>query len=737
MSQSPTITTPAMTQAGMILGTAAYMSPEQARGLPVDKRADVWAFGVVLFEMLTGTRLFEGATVSDTLAFVITKNPDWTILPATTPAAVRRLLRRCLEKDRKRRMADAADVRLEIEEALTAPPTPEGVTAAATAPAPRGWLGGMAALAVATVLIIALGVPAVRHLLEKGPPASGSVQFTIPPPENARFGGPEAGGTGSATQLAVSPDGRYVVFVALGERGAQLWMRPLGAIAAQPLPGTEDATFPFWSPDSRFVAFFSPGKLKKIPAAGGPPVTLCDAVAGRGGSWSRDNVILFNSGGGLPLHRVSSAGGEAVAVSVLDAEYGESAHRWPQFLPDGRHFLYTAVVGTCCPAAKPARIKIGALDNTDTATLFEAESSVVYASGHLFFNRDGTLMAQPFDADARRLTGEAFLLAEHLASEGSRYASFSVSDTGVLLYANGLSQNGARRLTWVDRDGKTLGTLGEPGVYRSPRLSPDNQRVVVEIISRVQPAPDIWILDTDGRQTRLTFDEGPDNESVWSPDGVYVAFQGNRQGGQTMRRRLASGEGDEEELIKGGTKDRAPLNAMPSSWSPDGRFIAYTRSSVAQDVWVLPLFGDRQPFPFVQEAANETNAEFAPDGRWMAYDSTLSGQTDVYVRPFPPASGQFQISKGGGNQPRWRADGKELFFVDPGGTLMAVPIDTTRGFEVGVPRALFRRGVSGSIPGRYYDVAKDGKRFLVNRPLEEAAPTPITVVVNWPWLMTR
>ena len=711
----------------MILGTAAYMSPEQARGKTVDKRADIWAFGVVLFEMLTGKRAFTGDDVTDTIVSVISKEPDFDALPATVPARVSQALRVCLRKDAKQRVGDIRDVRLALDGAFeTAAPQ---TTASAASAAPRGRRARMTALAVAALIAaLALAVPAVRHLREESPPASGAVQFTIPPPENARLGGPEAGGTGSAPQLAVSPDGRSVVFVAIAGRGSQLWVRPIGTVAAQPLLGTDSASFPFWSPDSRFIAFFADGKLKKIPVAGGPTVSLCDAPQGRGGAWSRDNVIVFNDGTGQALQRVSSAGGQAVAVSVLDAAYGETGHRWPRFLPDGRHFLYTAVVGTCCPASKPARIKIGALDTTDTVTLFEAESSVVYASGYLIFNRDGTLMAQPFDLGLRQFTAEAVPLADRVASEGSRYSSFSVSDTGVLLHASGLTLD-TRQLTWLDRDGKALGTVGEPGDYRNPRLSPDNRKIAVEIRSDVAAGADIWILDADGKQTRLTFDSGADSDPNWSADGLHIAFQGNRQGVPTLRRRLVSGDGDEEEIGKQGR-----LAMTPTDWSDDGRFMVYHSAQGmggSQDVWVLPLLGDRKPFAFAQTVQNESNAAFSPDGRWMAYESVSNSGAEVYVRPFPSGSGQFQVSKGGGAQPRWRADGKELFFLAPGGTMMAVAIDTTRQFDVGVPRALFRKVGLVSIPGRAYDVSKDGKRFLLDLPPEQAAPTPITVVVNW------
>ncbi len=724
-SMSPTITTPAMTQAGMILGTAAYMSPEQARGSTVDKRADVWAFGVVLWEMLTGSRLFEGATVSDTLASVLKTEPDWSALAQTTPPAKRRLLRRCLEKDRKRRLDSAADARLEIDEALTVPSTTDA--AAQPRSAPRSTRFAWVVAATAVLAAAALALPAVRYLRETSP-ASDAVSFDILPPENTQFGGPEFGGTGDATQVAVSPDGRQIVFVAKAESGYQLWLRPIGTVTARAIPGTQDGTYPFWSPDSRSVGFFAGGKLKKVQIGGGPAIALCDAPAGRGGSWNRDNVIVFApSAAGEGISRVSSAGGAPVPMSALDTAYGESSHRWPHFLPDGRHFLYTATVGTCCPPSKPARVRIGVLDGPETAVLFDVESSAAYASGYLLFNRLGALMAQPFDPISRQLTGDGVPLTENVGWEGSRYASFSVSNTGVLLYASPLAR-GATQLPWLDREGKTLGTVGEVSTYVNPAVSRDDRDVAVQVVGASQRG-DVWILNAEGKQTRMTFDPAGSGAPIWSPDGLRIAFAGIRQGAATLRQKLVSGAADEEELVN------KQGSVTPTDWSADGRFVAYTRTGTggSNDIWVLPLSGDRKPFAFVQTAANEAGATFSSDGRWIAYTFTdqTNARIDVYVRPFPPSSGQFQISKNGGNFPRWRADGKELFFVAPDGTMMAVDIDTTRQVEAGVPRALFKRAALVSVRGRPYDVSKDGKRFLVNLPPEESAPAPMTVVVNW------
>ena len=425
---------------GIILGTAAYMSPEQARGKTVDKRADIWAFGVVLFEMLAGRRPFVGDDISLTLASVLTKEPEWSALPAPMPAGLRGLLTRCLKKDPKARMRDIGDARLQIEELLSGASGEAGVPAA-----PRDLSAWRRVLPWVSTGVLALGLTLIAASIiaprraGEVVPAAGSVQFTIAAPENASFGGPGGGGTGTATQVAVSPDGRHVVFVARAKSAYEIWLRPVASLAARPIPGTEDGTFPFWSPDSRFIGFFAAGKLKKVPIAGGPPIVLADVTAGRGGTWSRDNVILFTPSGTAALLRVSSAGGAPAVVTTLDPATGETSHRWPYFLPDGRHFIYTATTGTCCPAVKAGVVRVASLDPADAATmLFEADSSVSYAGGHLLFRRDESLMAQLFDLEARQTKGDAFPIAEHVSWEGSRYLGASVSQDGTLVYGQAI-----------------------------------------------------------------------------------------------------------------------------------------------------------------------------------------------------------------------------------------------------------------------------------------------------------
>ena len=433
----------------------------------------------------------------------------------------------------------------------------------------------MARAALATIALIATAVIALRRA-DEVTPAAGPVQFTIAPPENTSFGGPPPGGTGVATQVAISPDGRNIVFVAGARPAYQIWLRPVAALAARPIPGTEGGTFPFWSPDSRFIGFFAGGKLKKVQIAGGPPIVLCDASAGNGGSWSRDNVILFAPGRRRrqPPARVKRRRGADRRHDPRSGDCDETRHRWPHFLPDGRHFIYTEISGPGGPGSKPSMIRIGSLDPAEAAiTLLQADSSVSYASGHLLFARGETLMAQPFDPDTRQPKGDAFPLAEQVSSEGSRYVGASVSENGTLVYARDDSRT-ATRLTWLDRAGRALATLGEAARYINLALSPDERRVAVALATGSPENIDIWIIDIPRNvRSRLTVDPGTDGSPVWSQDGTRIAFVGQRSGKVSLRQQLINGTAADESLLEGSGNI---TNITPSGWSADGRFIAYT-----------------------------------------------------------------------------------------------------------------------------------------------------------------
>jgi Tol biopolymer transport system component len=657
------------------------------------------------------------------------------------PASVRRLIARCLDRDVRRRLRDIGEARIVLEDpgAPVFGDAPAVATLAPQASVRSNRLAWLIA-ALSTIALIATVSIVVRRT-SNVPLESNTTQFTILSPNNTSFGSPPGPGTGAATQVAVSPDGRTIAFVAGAQSAYQIWVRPVATLAATPIPGTEGGTFPFWSPDSRSLGFFAAGKLKKVAIAGGPPIELCDAFGGRGGSWSRDNVILFAPLRPAGLQRVSGAGGTPTVVAKLDPATGEDNYRWPHFLPDGQHFFYTAITGACCPAAKPSTIKIGSLDATGAAvTLLQAESPAFYASGHLFFARDDTLMAQPFDPEARQLTGDAFPVAEHVRPEGSRYVGASVSANGTLVYASdeGLA---SRQLTWFDRAGRALGTLGHAGPYNDIALSPDDSRVAISLETTSPENRDIWIIETArNMRTPITFDPGTEASPVWSPDGTHIAFEGQRSGKVSLRQLVVNGTGTDESLVEVvGTPSRPcdvrQCNILPSAWSADGRFIAYTfLGSFPQtaDVWILPLFGDRKPFPLVQTKFLEGSGTFSPDGRWIAYTTGEPGEPNVYVQPFLRTGGKSRVSPDGGHQPVWRADGQELFYLAADGTMMTVPIDATAQFEAGAAQALFRTGVAAATFFRHhYAVTKDGQRFLVNAPSQQSGGAKLTVVVNW------
>jgi len=727
-----------LTAQGTILGTFQYMAPEQIEGVEADARTDIFAFGALLFEMLTGRTAFDGKTRASLLGAILKDEPPRvsTVQPLA-PASLDRIVATCLAKDPDDRYQSARDLLRELKwiaSSAASGPAPDTGPAKAGRHVPSGGPSRVA-WAVAGVLGIALtvaGVVAMRHLHE-APPAADAIQFNIPPPPNAVFGGPVGVGTGTAAQIAVSPDGRHVVFAAGGQKGFQLWLRALDTTESRAMTGTEGAAFPFWSPDSRFIGFFATGKLQRVNIAGGPPIVLCDAPSGRGGAWNRNNVIVFAAGPAAALLRVSGAGGVPTAASVLDKTYGDTGHRWPHFLPDGRHFLFTAAIGACCPPIKPAVIRVGTLDSMEAATLFEAESSVEYASGHLLFWREGTLMAERFDPDVRQVRGEPFPVAEQVRREASRYASFSVSESGILAYAHGAPETNTR-LTWFDREGRQLGTVGEPGSYFNPALSPDERRVAVSLATGTPTNRNIWLIDAErGTTSRFTFDPGPDTSPVWSPDGSRIAFRGIRGSEISLRQKLVTGAVNDEPMAAG--------NFTPTDWSADGRFVAYESFAGSSDIWVLPLFGDRKPFAFAHMPFTEANAVFSPDGRWIAYQSNETGSNQVYVQPFPATGGKYLVSRDSGTQPIWRRDGKELFFLAFGATMMAAVVDTTRQFDAGIPRPLFGNASTVTVStfvgnGVQYAVSKDGKRFLVNTVQQQAATTPLTVVVNWQAALT-
>jgi serine/threonine protein kinase/Tol biopolymer transport system component len=709
-SESPTLSAVATMQ-GTILGTAAYMSPEQARSKTADKRADIWAFGVVLYEMLTGRMLFSGENVSETLAAVMMKEPDWTVLPKNTPLRIREVLQRCLVKEPRNRTRDIGDVRIAIEEANSE----SGVKASSTPHTPHRLVQIWIAVAMVAILVaIGTAIPAVRYFRESppAPPPEMRTDIVTPP-------------TDDPVSFALSPDGQHLVFVASGASGSQLWLRPLAATSAQPLAGTERARLPFWSPDGRSVGFFADGKLKRLDIGGGLPQALTNVSFGTGGAWSPEGVILFGpSSSRSPILRVPASGGQAVPVTTLSAP-NSIYYQFPQFLPGGRSFVFFV------SGEEGVRgIYLGSLDAKDTKRLTTADSTGFYmAPGWLLFVRQGTLVAQRFDLSRMEITGDSVAVADRLADSFVGVPAFSVAANGLVAYRAGTG-NG-RQLTWLDRSGKVLGTLGPPdfNVLADPTLSPDGSRVAVT--RTVQGNPDVWLLDST-RMTRFTFDAGVDGFAVWSPDGTRIAFRSSREGKYRLYQKPSNGAGAEELIYD----SQDGTLSSPSSWSADGRFLLLQGNTpkTSYDVWVLPLDGEKKPRAFLRTPFEERSAEFSPDGHWVAYRSNESGRYEVYVRPFPESGGQWQVSTAGGIAPRWRRDGKELYYIAPDARLMAVPISVKGAtLEPGTPVPLFQTQIvgGGSYPNRpQYDVASDG-RFLINSTIEAAATSPITLIQNW------
>jgi Tol biopolymer transport system component len=669
-----------LTATNAVMGTPKYMAPEQKEGKECDARTDIYALGLVLREMA-----------------------------ADFPPHVGHVIDRCLEKEPDDRWQSASDVRKELEWAARS--GTESPAQATSLPHRRLPWAIAAAAALATV--------AVFLYFRQTPPAEHVLRATIAAPE----------GTTLLDSFAISPDGRSVALAAVVNGKRQLWLRPLDALQAQPMPGTEDAKYPFWSPDSRYVGFFAQGKLKKIAASGGPAQTLADAPLGRGGSWNRDDVIVFSPTNGMgPILRVSAAGGIPAGLTTAKA-----ISLYPVFLPDGRHFLYVVIGGS----AEQNGIHLGSLDGKEDRRVLSDVSGAAFGAGHLLFIRENTLMAQPFEAASGQTKGEVFPVAEGVSHGDADYAPVIVSETGVLLYESGGLAIG-NQMAWYDRAGKLLGAVGAPGPVLDPAISPDERSVVFRRSSG--PGSDLWLRDlTRGAEQRFTANASFNYAPFWSPQGDRIVFSSNRGGSINLYKKPASGSGQDELLLSNGQKN-------PSQWSRDGRFIVYSEldPKTKWDIGVLPMEGGAagKPIPFLRSEFNELFGQLSPDSRWMAYTSDESGRREVYVRPFPGAppgpEGQWKISIVGGEQPRWRGDGKELFFVGADGRMMAVAVKAAEvaskpSFEPGAPQPLFEANIAQSPVNNLfeYDVSADGKRFLVNTVAGSTSAPVLTVMSNW------
>jgi Tol biopolymer transport system component len=741
LSLSPTLTS-AGTRAGVILGTAGYMSPEQARGKTVDRRSDIWAFGVILFEMLTGEKMFTGETVTDVIAQVVTREPDWDKLPAETPVALRRVLRRCLQKDRRRRLRDVGDAALELRGEFGEEEAPAATESVATAMPTSSrrfvWLLGAAALALGAVLggVAGLGL--------RGDAAETPATWTnLAPPTGVEVD--------YGRLIELSPDGRRVVFVATPPGGDEkmLWVRDLDSEVARQLEGTEGADQPFWSPDSRSIGYFAKRMLRTISADGGPSTPLDDVGdTPRGGCWGPDGSILYGPDWSQPLYRVPATGGTPRAITELSQDRLELSHRWPHMLPDGKHFLYYAV--STYPSLNPVNpsevdksgLYLGSLDGGETRLVQTARSRATYVDGQLFFVDDNVLRARPFDLKSLSFSGEAVTIAENVTQSADSLwggALFSASDTGNLLFVRGARETRAlTRILSVDRQGQTIETLADVQPYNDLRLSSDDRKLAVTI----GDPSDVWIFDlVRDVSTRFTFDPGNDEAAIWSPNDESVVFSSSRiiPGQQftpgNLFRKDASGSSAEEHLP---VEERNPA-LTPSDCSPDGTTLALTAFSprTGGDI-LLYSFETGELKPWLASPGDEQRAVFSPDGRWVAFESDETGGYEIYVTAFSGMGGKWQVSNGGGDMPKWRADGQELFYTTPNDEMMAVPVETDGTFRSGTPVKLFdappilRFGVAPT-----WDVSSDGERFFFLAPEDDRLPEPgtVTLVQGWPALI--
>lgn len=711
---SPTL--PGDLEPGVVQGTIGYMAPEQVRGHAVDHRADIFAFGCVLYEMLTGQRAFRRDTTTETMTAILREDPppmSTTVLDI--PPSLERVVLHCLEKNPEERFQSARDLAFELRG------TSAGVTdtSARIAREPRGrqvgaWRERMAwgMAAIATIAALAVWVSTAQPV---APPMLIYSEFL--PPDGTTIGA-----------ISLSPDGRRLAFVGWKNERSLLWVRSLDSLSAQPLAATDGAALPFWSPNSQDLGFFADGSLKRISAAGGTVQTLADAPIGRGASWSENDEIIFAPSFGLPLQRIAAGGGDASPVTKLDPSAGELSHRWPVFLPGGHKFLYY-VQGT---SPDVTGIYAGSLDGSAGKLLLRSGYGAAFAwPGYLVYTRDRTLVAQRFDPGTLELQGTPHQIADQIGLNELEYAHYSVaSAASVMVFRRGGFFQGSQ-LRWISRTGELQETVGPMDRHWSMRLSPSGQSVAVELQEPQKPGNSIWLYDLSRHLSRrFTFERTDDAGPVWSPDSKAIVF-GSRVGAQrfALFTKPSNGAGQPQLLLQ------TAGDVIPQDWSHDGQFVLYTEVDSSKksggSLWSLPIGGNRTPTPLVQSKGDDDYSRFSPDDRWVAYRSNDSGRNEIYVIPFPPSEGgKFQVSVGGGDWPVWSADGNELYYLSPDQRVMSVRLRAQgRSLEYDAPQALFQARVLGGLGGRF-DPAKDGKRFLVLLQRTED-PTPVTLAVNW------
>jgi serine/threonine protein kinase len=709
-----TATTPQqspLTQEGTIVGTFQYMSPEQVEGKELDARSDVFSLGAVLYEMLTGNRAFEGKSQLSVASAILEKEPaPISSVKPLTPATLEHALRRCLAKDLEDRWQTARDLAVELKWI-----SESGSHAAIPAMPPEAKKSLEWPLwALCGVLAAVLIAGAVWWRNSR--PVENTMYFSAPLPFPVR-------------DMAIAPNGHTLAVVGDRESGGKsaLWLYEIGSREPKSLANTDGASFPFWSPDGRSLAFFAEGKLKRLDIAGGPIQTLCDAPSGRGGSWNKDGVILFTPSGkiGDVVHRVSASGATPQPLTVLDTTRSETSHRWPMFLPDGKHYLFMAF--NVSKQTDTDAIYVASLDSNQKKFLTKATANAAYsAPGYLLFYRDKTLFAQHFDLSKLELTGEASpVLTDIQYVPRIGRAVFSVFDDRVLVAQSG-SAAPLSQLQWFDRSGKEIGAVREPDAYANVSLSPDGKSLALDKIDMENQNSDVWIYDLQSESMkRMTFDPAIDAMPVWSPDGTRVVFSSSRK--QSFDLYLKNTDGGQEERPIEATPGQ---DKYPSAWSRDGKYILYTRGT---ELWFLTL-PEMKSQLFLKEPSAMKNGQFSRDGKWVAYASNESGKWEIYVTSFPDARGKWQVSNGGGDQPRWRGDGKELLYLAADGKIVAVPVREGTNFSTGASAALFQANSRQPVATSeqvMYDVTQDGRRFLINTHVRNSEIQPMSVVLNW------
>jgi serine/threonine protein kinase/Tol biopolymer transport system component len=713
-SMLPT-TPPNLTTQGAILGTLQYMAPEQLEGHDADARTDIFAFGAVLYEMVTGRKAFDGRSHAGLISSImVAESPSIAAAQPLAPAELDHLAKKCLAKTPDDRWQNIRDIAIQLRWIATSR-SESGASTGTRRSTREPWMAVSGALAIACIAAMVYAWTRAPWIQRSATP----IRFIISRPLD----------TVSDSGAVVSPDGRRIVFTGVREGRRILWIRSLDSLAAQLIDGTDGVaigTIPFWSPDSRAIGFFAQGKLKTVEPGVGPPQIVCDAGTARGGTWSRRGTIVFARNTAGPLYRVAATGGVPVPATTLDAARNERSHRWPQFLPDDSHFLYLARGAT----AEQNAVYVGQLDSTQVVRLFPSESAAQFAAPDLLvFWRSGSLVAQHFDVGTLKTTDAPVAIADHVdASETSSRPYASVSQTGVLAYTQ--IAGSQTQLTWVARDGTGTGTLGPAGRYSGITLSPDRTRAALTVHDG-EGGSNIWIADLGrGVTSRFTSNRAREMFPAWSPDAATIVFAVQRPDltGQ-LYRKASNGSGDAEPLRVGDETAK-----YPTDWSHDGKFFVYHSFApdTQSDIWMAPAAGGT-PTALVQTRFEESNGRLSPDGRWIAYTSDESDQFQVYVQSFPPGRGKWRISTDGGLLPEWRSDGRELYFVDPAGRLVAVPVHGTTSFDVGVPATLFdlhapRNEYPDPAP---YAVMPGGQRFLVNRLLDRDAVSALVIVLDW------